>query len=593
MPKEIKAAYQTKSRSANGNPGESYFQNTADYNINVEFNPATGLLRGNSTIIYKNNSNVELRKIVFKIYPNLFKRGNSRNIDIDESDIGEGMEIISFVGVDDSVARRTIFGKLMIVSLVEPLMPGESTGFICEWQYQFPMQTLIREGRYLDSTYFVAYWYPRIAVYDDINGWDTHQYNGEQEFYNDFGSYEVNIKVPNDYLVWASGELQNPEEVYSDTVLSLIETAYNSNEIINVITRQNVDEKIFTRNKSNIWKFRSTDINDFAFCLTNNFLWDATSSDLNGKRIKVDAVYNPNSVDFHEVSDLSVKSINRLSEIMGIDYPFSRLTAFNGHYGMEFPMMVNDGDGQNRNETIFVTTHEIAHSWFPFLVGINEHRYAFMDEGLVTYLPKILEDELSSDSSYFSLSDNLNAYSFYGDSKYDVPLMVPNEQLTGATYMYIAYNRSAIALYVLEDILGTKTFRKCLTGFIKNWSGKHPTAYDMFYTFNNISGKDLNWFWNTWFFSFGSGDIGIADFSQKKDKLIVDIINEGGFPVPVYLIVNYEDGTSESFHTSASIWEDGQKEKSLDFKTKKQVISIQVDDTKTPDSNKGNNFLAE
>lgn len=593
MPKEIRAAYQSKSRSENGNPGELYFQNTADYDINVEFNPVNGILKGNSTIIYKNNSNADLRTIVFKLYPNLYKKGITRKVDLYASDIGDGMEIISIMGVDSGIKTVNELGKLMIVSLLHPLTPGESTGFICEWQYQFPMKTLLREGRYLDSTFFVAYWYPRIAVYDDIEGWDLNQYNGEQEFYNDFGSYIVKIKVPDNYLVWASGELQNPEEVYSDTVLNLLETAYNSNQIVKIIDAENLGSNKFTLNKTNIWKFSSSNISDFAFCLTNNFVWDATSTDLNGRRIKVDAVYSPYSVDFHEVAELSVKSIHKISKIMGVDYPFSRLTAFNGHYGMEFPMMINDGDEDNRNGTVFITAHEIAHSWFPFLVGTNEHRYAFMDEGLVTYLPKVAEDELSSDNDYRSFTSNVKTYSFYGNSIIDIPMMVPSEQLTGPANMYVAYNRAAMAYYTLEDILGTKTFRKCLSSFINNWSYKHPTAYDMFYTFNNVSGKDLTWFWNSWFFSFGSGDIGIVDFSQKKDKLIVDIINEGGFPVPLYLVVNYEDGTSESFHTSASIWQDGQKEKSLEFKTKKKVISIQLDDTKTPDSNKGNNFLAE
>ncbi len=593
MPKEIRAAYQANSRSESGNPGEEYFQNNADYDIIVEFNPVSGILKGNSTIIYKNNSNADLNKIVFKLYPNLYKKGIIRKEDIDASDIGDGMEIISIMSVDSGIETVNEIGKLMIVGLSKPLTAGGSIGFICEWKYQFPMKTLLREGRYLDSTFFVAYWYPRIAVYDDIDGWDLNQYNGEQEFYNDYGSYKVNIKVPDNYLVWASGELQNPEEVYSDTVLNLLETAYNSNQIVKIIDAENLGSNKFTLNESNNWKFNSSNITDFAFCITNNFFWDATSTHLNGKRIKVDAVYSPYSVDFHEVAELSVKSIHRISKVMGVDYPFSRLTAFNGHYGMEFPMMINNGDEENRNGTVFITAHEIAHSWFPFLVGTNEHRYAFMDEGLVTYLPKVVEDELSIDGEYRSFADNIKTYSYYGNRVNDVPMMVPSEQLFGSTYMYVAYNRSSMAYYTLEDILGTKTFRKCLKSFIINWSYKHPTAYDMFYTFNKVSGKNLNWFWNTWFFSFGSGDIGIADFSQKKDKLIVDIINEGGFPVPVYLIVNYEDGTSDAFHTSASIWEDGQKEKSLNFNTKKEVVSILLDDTKTPDSNKGNNFLAE
>ncbi len=593
IPKEIRSAYQAKTRSPGGSPGADYFQNTADYNIDAEFDPVGGVLFGNSSIIYKNNSSFDLQKIVFKLYPNLYKKGAARNFNIEAADVGNGMNIISLIGIDDSIRNIVIKDKLLIVSLAKPLLPGESIGFVCEWSYQFPMETLIREGRYLDSTFFVAYWYPRIAVFDDIDGWDTHQYNGEQEFYNDFGDYSVRIRVPDNYLVWASGELKNPSEVYSDTLLNILETAYSSDEVANIITKENVGDNIFARNDRNIWEFSSVNITDFAFCLSNNFLWDATSVKIANKRVKIDAVYKPGSLDFQEVAHLSAQSLRLLSRRIGINYPYPRLTAFNGHYGMEFPMMINDGDAINPNETIFITAHEIAHTWFPFLVGINEHRYAFMDEGLVTYLPKTVEDQLSEDSAYRSMLSILKKYSFYGGSDIDLPMMVPSEQLTGKTYMYVSYNRSAIAYYILNDMLGDKTFNKCIYRFIKDWSGKHPTAYDMFYTFNKVSGKNLDWFWEKWFFSFGMADIGIKGFSQKKNIVTIDIENTGGLPSPIFLTLGFEDGSIEKLHKNAFIWAKGDKELSFGFKTDKKVASIEIDDSYSPDANKSNNFLSK
>ncbi len=590
MPKEIKAAYENKSRSITGEAGENYFQNSAVYNIDAEFNPQTGLLNGRGNIVYKNNSSNPLKQIVFMLYPNLYKKGITRNFDIEAQDVGQGMEIKS-IKINGEDAKSKTYGTLLIVDLENELEPGGNISFETVWSYNFPMETLIREGRYLDSTYFVAYWYPHIVVYDDLRGWDRHKYNGEQEFYNDNADYSISIKVPKDYLVWASGELQNPNQVYSDFVLKKIEKAYSEDEVVNIVTKKNITKKKFTQQSDyNSWKFSSTSIPDFAFCLSNNFLWDATSVDVSGKRIKVNAVYNPNSIDFHEVASLSAQSIKRLSEeVMNIDYPYPILTAFNGHYGMEFPMMINDGDGANHNETVFITAHEIGHSWFPFLVGTNEHGYAWMDEGLITYLPKQVEDSLSSEENYRSLSGTLNTYSYFAGSGFDLPMMIPSEQLTGRTYMYVSYNRSAIAFYVLEDILGSDVFDECMTAFIKRWTGKHPTAYDFFFTFNDVSDKNLNWFWEPWFFNFGYADLAITGFHQQDSTTTINIKNEGGFPTPIYLKLSYEDGSEKLIYKSASVWENEQSEFEVSFATNKALKSVSIDHLYSPDAIRDNN----
>ena len=321
-------------------------------------------------------------------------------------------------------------------------------------------------------------------------------------------------------------------------------------------------------------------------------MWDATSVEIGGKRVKINAVYNPNSSDFHEVAFISAQSIKRLSEdVMLIDYPYPQLTAFNGHYGMEFPMMINDGDGATKNDTYFVTAHEIAHSWFPFLVGTNEHGYAWMDEGLVTYLPKQVEDSLSGEDAYRSLSGTLETYSYFAGTGYDLPMMIPSEQLTGRTYMYVSYNRSAIAFYVLEDILGGETFDKCMTAFITRWTGKHPTAYDFFFTFNNVSGRNLNWFWEPWFFNFGYADLSIEGVYDKENKYFVGIKNEGGFPTPVFLKLLLEDGSTKLFHFSANIWEDGKKTTEVEINSNKKIKIITIDNLYSPDANENNNLF--
>jgi len=595
MSKEIKRAYGNGTRSEDGEPGKNYFQNSADYDINIEFNPINGHLTGNETVSYKNNSSTPLKKIVFRLYQNLYKKGVARNVDIVADDVNSGIEITEIICNENEIVNTDIRGTIMIVSLTHELKTGSSIDFKISWNYNFPMETQLREGRYFDSSYVVAYWYPRIAVYDDIYGWDKHKYNGEQEFYNDYGNYQVSIAVPKNYLVWASGELQNPNDNYSEFVSEKLEQAYQEDEIVNIITKKNIDKQTFTKQRPyNVWKFSSEKLSDFAFALSNNFLWDATSIEIGDKRIKVNAVYNPNSVDFHEVAYLSAQSLKHLSEdVMGVNYPYPQLTAFNGHYGMEFPMMINDGDGENRNETVFITAHEIGHSWFPFLVGTNETQYAWMDEGLITFLPKQVEDSLSDNEDFRSLSGTLKSYSYFGGSKYDVPIMAPSTQLTGPTYMFVSYNRSAVAYYVLKDILGEKTFQKCITSFIERWTGKHPTAYDFFYTFNNVSRENLNWFWNTWFFSFGYADLAITGFEQNDSNVTIEIKNKGGFPTPVYLKLFYSDDNYDTFYENASVWENDKMDLSVSFKTDKEVIRVEIDNLFTPDANDSNNIISK
>ena len=595
LTKEIKRAYDNGTRSEDGKPGKSYFQNSANYDINAEFNPATGYLTGNETVSYKNNSGFPLKKIIFKLYQNLYKKGVARNLALIESDVNNGIEITEIKCDKNEIVNTHIQGTIMIVSLADELKTGSSVDFEISWNYNFPMETQLREGRYLDSTFFVAYWYPRIAVYDDVYGWDMHQYNGEQEFYNDYGNYLVEITAPINYLVWASGELQNPEDNYTDFVLDKLKQAYTEDSVISIITKKNINNQSFTKqNPYNVWKFSSENLTDFAFMMSNNFLWDATSIKIGDKRVKVNAVYNPNSVDFHEVAHLSAQSLKHLSEdVMGVNYPYPQLTAFNGHYGMEFPMMINDGDGENRNETVFITAHEIGHTWFPFLVGTDETQCAWMDEGLITFLPKQVEDSLSNNKDFRSLSGTLKTYSYFGGTKYDVPIMIPSTQLTGLTYMHVSYNKAAVAYYVLKDILGEKTFQKCITSFIERWTGKHPTAYDFFYTFNNVSGENLNWFWNKWFFSFGYADLAITDFEQNDSNVTIEIKNKRGFPTPVYLKLFYSDDSYDTLYETASVWENDKIDLSVSFKTDKEVIRVEIDNLFTPDANDRNNIMSK
>jgi len=595
MPKELKRAYKKSTRSFDGKPGKNYFQNRTDYSIEAEFDPDTRLLQGKEKITYTNNSPDTLKSVVIRLYPDILKKGNRRNQFIDPNDVTEGVEIVKLIvsGVELEAEKLNRVGTNLIFRLPEPLIPNGANNFDIEWKYTFQANTNIREGRYHETTFFIAYWYPKIAVYDDIEGWNRHIYNGEQEFYNEYGDFDVKITIPGNFLVWSSGIMQNGENILVKKIWDRLEESKVSSDIIHVVDSKDIAKGKLTKENGPItWHFKAENLPDFAFALSNNYLWDATSLQLGNKRVHVNAVYHESSNDFHEVAEISKETIRLLSDsVMQVDFPYPQMTAFNGHFGMEFPMMVNDGDAENRNGTLFVTAHEIAHTYFPFFVGTNEQKYAWMDEGLITFLPKVIEDALSDDEGYHAFNQSLRTYAYYAGSKYDVPIMVPSSQLTGPTYMYISYSRAAVAFYVLQNILGHELFKKCLVEFINRWKGKHPTGYDFFYTFENVSNQNLNWFWEPWFFEFGYPDLAINGIEQNKDQVSVEIERIGRFPAPVNLIITYQDGSEETVQRNANIWEDAGIVKYVEFSTRKKVKKVKVNTLTVPDTYPANNIF--
>jgi hypothetical protein len=430
-------------------------------------------------------------------------------------------------------------------------------------------------------------------VYDDIDGWDRHIYNAEQEFYHEYGDFDVSITVPADFNVWSSGVLQNAKEVLNKAVYKLYEQSKSTDSIIHLLNEEQADRGGLPRNNlTKTWEFKAEYLPDYAFALSNTYLWDATSVEVDGKRVHVHAVYYKDSKDFHEVASISRETIRLLSDsVMQVPFPYPQMTAFNGHFGMEFPMMVNDGDGENRNGTLFVTAHEIAHTYFPFYVGTNEHKYAWMDEGLITFLPKSIEDALSEDEGYVAFNNNIRTYNYYAGSRFDAPLMMSSEQLAGVAYMYVSYSRSGVAFYVLKNILGEEVFQECLVAFINRWAGKHPTGYDFFYTFEDVSGQNLSWFWEPWFFEFGYPDLGVRSVVKGARGYEITIDKIGSFPTPINLLVSYEDGTTDEINESAALWKGGGEYVTITIDSPVAVTKVEINSLTVPDVDRGNDVV--
>ena len=590
MQKEIRQAFKKGTRSYSAKPGKNYFVNKTDYKITADFNPETRLLTGNEIITYSNNSPDTLKQMYFNLYQDIFKKGNSRDWDIGPVDITDGVKIKKIIFNDKEIDLKSkdVSNRQSIlrINLPQNINPHSNAKVEISWELIFPGTVPIRMGTYEKDNFLVAYWYPKVTVYDDIVGWNTHGHSGNQEFYNDFGDFNVEITVPGDYQLWATGVLQNINDLYKDKYIKRFEKSKKTDKIVHIITeedRKNGD--IMNKDDFHTWKFKSEQTPDFAFGMSRTYYWDATSIKSGNRRVSVNAVYKPTSEYFKQVADFARKTVKFFTEeIPGIPYPYPQITDFNGGGGMEFPGMTNCGEARSLSSTIYLTAHEIGHSYFPFYTGLNEQKYAWMDEGLITFFPQFIVEKYTDDPEYILFKRNIAAYNHSAGNYNDVPMMINTNNVGRYAYRFHSYNRPSTAYYLLYNYLGKEKFAKSLNLFTKRWNGKHPMPFDFFLTFNEVAEEDLAWFWKPWFFELGYADLSIdkVDISEK-DIVYVTIKNKTGFPVPVHLTAKYSDGKTKQIDKKMNIWKEDINTIKLSFPSrglKKLILNTET----TPDA---------
>ncbi len=597
VPINIKSAYEYGSRDYSGKPGDKYFQNHSSYSIKAEFNPDKGLLKGSERIWYTNNSIDSLNYIVIRLYHDILRQGNSRAEEVPAEELTKGVTINSLV-IDnvEYIDNPDIFlnrkGTNLIVTLPINLLPSDSLSVSIKWQTQLPHIHVHRFGYYRNSNWFVAYWYPQIAVYDDIDGWDFLSYTGTTEFYNDFADFDVEITVPGKHLLWATGDFLNPGQIFSKQVMKRYSESRAQEELVHVVGQKDWEMgSIFLNSHRNKFHFNAHNITDFAFAVSDNYIWDAQSSIIDttaGAMITVNAVYPVDADNFEEIASFGAKSVKDFYvNSLKIAYPFRQVTVFNGDGGMEFPMMVNErADGKAEND--FVTMHEIFHGYFPFMTGLNEKKYAWMDEGLTTYLPIITEEALGG--HYFTVPKINNIYSMLAGEDVEAPLMFPSHLLNGFPYQHQAYFRSSAALYILEDYLGREKFREAIRVFVNRWKGKHPTGYDFIFSLEDTAGESLYWLIKPWFFDKGWADLELTSTSLESGQLVVDITNVGGLPVPVYVTVEKKDGTLVNKKFASDIWKENPKAARVVLADIEDFKKVTIGNPNIPDKDSSNNL---
>ncbi|MDB4922027.1 M1 family metallopeptidase [Mucilaginibacter sp.] len=578
MPPEIKQAYEKGTRAENGKPGKKYWENHGRYNISVSMAPPNKTISGVEDITYFNNSPDTLRSLNMKLIVNVHR---GRTPTAANAALGIMVDDIKINGAKADWDNDKGITTNQMVDLKSPLMPHDSLKMNIKWHYQLSAGRG-RDGAIDSTSYFLAYFYPRVSVYDDYKGWDVQPHTGGLEFYNDFNDYQLSVTVPKNYLVWATGTLQNPGEVLQPEFAKRLQTSMTSDSTIHVATAQDLANKNITaQNATNTWEWTSTNISDVTLGVSDHYNWDAASvivDDKAQRRTSIQAAFPDSSNDFHQYVKFAHNSLDWFSHnLPGIPYPFPKTTSFQGYADMEYPMMVNDSHEKDLTFAQLVQDHEIAHTYFPFYMGTNESRYAFMDEGWATTFELLIgtAEKGKKVADEFYKQFRVNRWT-HGPHEKEMPIITPSPDVTfgGGNN---AYGKPSLSYLALKDMLGDELFKKALHTYMNNWNGKHPIPWDYFNSMKSGSGKKLDWFFYNWFYTPYYIDLNLEKAEKTSSGYTLSIKNIGGFAVPFDAIVTCVDGTTDSFHQTPIVWEKDQKAISVKIKTSKDVKSITLD----------------
>ncbi|HET7373834.1 MAG TPA: M1 family metallopeptidase [Gemmatimonadaceae bacterium] len=584
MPRNVKAAVAKGTRTLDGRPGAKYWQNHARYTITVTALPPDRTIRGAEQIVYVNDSPDTLRRVGLKLFMNIHKPGAPRVGGVPPDYLTDGVHVDALtVDGQSQKFNDSQFFTVAPVRLPAPLVPHDSVRLSFDWHYELA-KLAGREGMIDSTTFYIAYFYPRVAVYDDYNGWDTMNFTDAQEFYSDFNDYDVTVRAPANFIVWGTGTLRNAAEVLQSEYVRRFESSLTSDQTVHIATKQELASHAVTAQVTQLaWHFTSTSVPDVAFGLSDHYDWDGGSVIVDSaahRRASVQAAYNDTASDFHYMVQMAAHSLAWLSsQWPGVPYPYEKTTVFEGGAGMEYPMMVNDESYKDTTFADFVAAHEIAHTYMPFYMGINETRYGFMDEGWATTFEYLINQSNMGPTAAAKFYEQfrVNGWAHDPSPVQDLPIITPGDVLSGSGLGSNEYGKASIGYLAMKDLLGDAMFKKCLQAYVARWHGKHPTPWDFFYTFDNVSGQDLNWFWTNWYFGNNYVDVAVKSVAKAPGGYRVTIDNVGGMAAPVDLGLTFADGSTQTVHETPAIWRANQKTAVVTVAARKALSSLLLD----------------
>ncbi|MEO7457171.1 MAG: M1 family metallopeptidase [Gemmatimonadaceae bacterium] len=557
-------------RNGAGRPGSHYWQQRVDYRIDATLDTAANVLRGHEVIHYVNNSPDALPYLWLHVEQNICGPTSVTSI-LNQPPLvfGEtafdfscgtftGQPTMTLAKVNGVDAKRARFGTTMRIDLAKPLASKASLELEFAWQFTIPEQGAGRMGRD-GPLYAIAQWYPRMAVYDDVRGWNHEPYIGAGEFYLEYGKFDVSLTVPASYIIAATGQLQNADQVLTATQRSRLALAKRSDTAVAIIARDEVGHTARTRpgNHPYTWRFTADSVRDFAWAAAPNWIWEASNYD----GIRIETLYRANADKWPEAHRMARGAIKHFSE-QWYRYPYSHATTIEGPVGgMEYPMLTFVSNNTTREIQQWALAHEFGHEWFPMVVGSNERLYPWMDEGFNTFI------DLDNAAGYFkgtTYGDTINANPLHMVAEHsrageEQPLITNPTEVRDL--QWIGYQKPALMLQTLRnEVLGRDRFDAAFRDYIRTWAYRHPTPSDFFRLMRDASGMELDWFWRDWVFTTARLDQAVTLIgADSTSRATVVIENRGTMVMPAELRLTYDDNSTDTVKLPVEMWNLGAK----------------------------------
>ncbi len=607
---EFQQAVDNGTRTLTGEPGPEYWQQWANYTIEARLLPEEKRVEGSETIIYHNNAPRPMPILALYLVQNVYAEGAMRNR---PDEVTGGMEIrrvavggqeIGEIQPRQPGAGWTTQGTTMYIRLAQPLASGDSVELELQWAFKVNQRG--RTGWNADNLLFVGYWYPQMAVYDDVETWQLDPFLGSAEFYMGYGDYDVTIEAPEGWLIVATGELQNPDEVLPPTILERYRRAHGSDDVVHVLTADDFGPGTATRRSATgtlRWHFRADNVRDVSWSASKESLWDAARTpvgDLNGDGqtdyALATAVYRADATRWQQAWRYVQHSIDHHSRFTGVSYPWPHMTAVEGEGimggGMEYPMMTLIGAFTEATDTLLylVVTHELAHMWVPMIVGTDERRYGWMDEGTTDF--NEIEAMREFYHGYNGEPQEQQAYLGTARAGREGELMRRTDyHYPGPAGGVASYVKPASMLIALRELLGEETFIRAYRTYLHNWSFKHPKPWDFFNTFNTVSGQDLDWFWSEWYYETWTLDQAVENVSQNGDGSATIVIEDKGMAyMPARVTITRDNGETLEREIPVEYWLEGNRQAEIAVPRGSPVVKVEIDTSgRFPDIDRSNN----
>jgi hypothetical protein len=603
----MERAYVAGTRDSSGRPGPKYWQLKTNYRIDARLDSATSVVTGHETVTVDNPSDSTLRQLAFRLYQNTFAPNVPRDGPVNE--ITGGMTISRLVAngqtIDVTPARAQLWNSTtMVPLLLATPIPAHGSGTLeVDWSFRVeligPGKRGDRMGRWGDSLYQVAQWYPQVAMYDDLRGWDREEHLGNSEFYNNFGTFDVRLDVPAGWLIGANGVLANADSVLTPMVRERLSHATASDSQIVIV---GVDDrgpgKATSTGDRLIWHFTADSVADFAWAASRAFVWDATRATIPGKGpIPINLFYLPGHTNYKKTGAFARHALEFYSQLW-MPYAFPGFTQVDGpEGGMEYPGLTMSGPGFG------VTDHEIGHQWWPMMVGVNETQYGWMDEGFNQYM-NILS---AADFQHKPLQlDSLGMQFGRIAGTEGLPPMMWDANFAGPNYGFVTYGKAPEVLSSLGGVVGDSAVTRAMSEYAKTWRFKHPTPWDYMFAMNRALNRDLGWFWYYWLFTNESTDGSIASVVTRNGRTVVTVRQDGEMPSPIVLRVDFDssgpairamanavvEGHAATVTYPVDVWFSGSRTyaANLNFGTRKITRIILDPHGRFPDRNPADNI---